>query len=213
MTEQTGKTRIGELLLKEGLLTPEQLTQALAVQKTQTAYRPLGEICVEMKFISILELQRILKKYKKRIQLGELFLNLGLLTREQLQTALDKQKVEGGKLGQILIEMGIITENMLVNTLAIQMGIPKITPDFSLIDRKLSQGISMHFLMKNEVIPAFKEGDVLTVIMSNPLDEDTIEDLRKVFRCNIEPAIASATAIRDTIRRIPENVSYKGKVE
>ena len=67
--------------------------------------------------------------------------------------------------------------------------------------------------MKNEVIPAFKEGDVLTVIMSNPLDEDTIEDLRKVFRCNIEPAIASATAIRDTIRRIPENVSYKGKVE
>lgn len=201
------KLRIGELLVQEGLITTEQLDQALLVQKNQKAYKPLGMVCIELKFLSRADLNRILKKYQKNIRLGELLINLGLITPEQLKEALEQQKSEGGKLGDILIKKGIITETSLINTLTIQMGVPKIIPDFHLIDKKLLEGISEEFLMKYGVLPAFKGDDVLTLIMGNPLDEETIHDLSKIFKCKIEPAIAPSKDIQDAIKQHYQKVT------
>ena len=198
----TQKPKIGELLVKESLLTQEQLQEALSVQKNQKAYMPLGDICVDMKFLTKGDLNRILEKYKKRIQLGDLLLKLQLITEDQLQQALKQQKVEKKKLGEILVKMGFITEASLANTLSIQFGVPKIATDFSLIDEKLLAKINKEFLFQNEIIPAFKEDNVLTVIMSNPLDDDLIRNLNQIFRCTIEPAIASASDIRKTLENV-----------
>ncbi len=197
----TGKLRVGDLLVQEDLITPEQLDQALSVQKNQKIYKPLGEVCVELKFLSRTQLNRILNKYQKNIRIGDLLINLGLITQEQLQTALKQQKSEGGKIGDILVKMGFLTETSLINTLTIQLGVPKIVPDFRLIDKSLLEGISEEFLVKHEVLPAFKEGDVLTVIMSNPLDGQTIRDLTNTFGCKIEPAIAPSGDIQNAIKQ------------
>jgi len=196
---QTSKLKVGEMLIQEGFLTPEQLNQALTVQKSQKVYKPVGEICVELKFLSRRQLNKVLNKYQKRIRIGDLLINLGLITPEQLQEALRKQKEEGGKLGTILVNMGSITETALINTLTIQMGVPKIIPDFHLIDKKLLEGIGQEFLMKHRVLPAFKEENVLTVIMSNPLDEETVRLLGQTFKCKIEPAIATTKDIKKAI--------------
>lgn len=51
-----------------------------------------------------------------------------------------------------------------------------------MIDKALLKGINEEFLLSNEVIPAFKENDVLTLIMSNPLDKDMIQSLGRVFK-------------------------------
>ena len=140
------KPKIGELLVKEGLITQEQLQEALLVQKNQKAYMPLGDICVDMKFLSKAALNRVLEKYKKRIQLGDLLLKLQLITEEQLQLAIAQQKVEKKKIGAILVKMGFITEASLVNTLSIQLGIPKMDANISLIDEKLLAKINKDFL-------------------------------------------------------------------
>lgn len=195
----TNKLRLGDLLVQESLITTEQLDQVLLIQKNQKVYKPLGEICIELKFISRAKLNRILNKYQKSIQLGELLINLELITPEQLEKGLKQQKSERGKLGDILIKKGFITETSLLNTLTIQMGVPKIVPDFHLIDKKLLGGISEEFLIKYEVLPAFKEDDVLTVIMGNPLDEETIRELSNIFKCKIEPAIALSGDIKAAI--------------
>lgn len=197
----TGKVRVGELLVREGVITPEQLDQALSVQKNQKVYKPLGEVCVELKFLSRTGLNRIINRHKKSIRIGDLLINLGLITPEQLKQALEHQKSEGGRIGDILVKMGFVKETSLLNTLTIQMGVPKIIPDFDLIDKTLLEGISEEFLKKYEVVPAFKEGKVLTVIMSNPLDEQTILELRNVFKCRIEPAIALSADIRRAIEQ------------
>ena len=79
------------------------------------------------------------------------------------------------------------------------MGIPKIVPDFHLIDRTLLVGISEEFLIKHEVLPAFKKNNVLSVIMGNPLDEETINELSNIFKCKIEPAVALSEDIKAAI--------------
>ena len=210
MTDK-GKIKIGDLLVHEGAITPDQLSSALSVQKSQKVYRPIGEICVDLRFLSSVRLSQILNKYGKRIQLGDLLVKIGLVTPEKLQEALVQQKEQGGKLGEILTRMGAVTETSLVNALTIQMGIPKIAPDFNLIDRSLLKGISEEFLLKNEVLPAFRGKEAVTVIMSNPLDQQAISELKQVFRCTIEPAIAPARDILNTIKQHFQKAGLAGK--
>src|SRR5690242_7990481 len=117
---EVSKPKIGELLLKDGLITPEQLQEALATQKRQSVYMPLGEICVEMKLLSRDQLKALLSKHHKRIPLGELLINLGLVTAEQVQESLQAQKSSGKKLGAVLIEKGFLHENALISALNMQ---------------------------------------------------------------------------------------------
>jgi len=208
----SSKLRVGELLVQEGAITQEQLLKALAAKKEGTAYKPIGEVCVDLKFLSRSRLHQILNQYQKRISVGDLLIKLGLITPEQLDEGLRHQKKIGGRLGDILVSKGFITENALVDALSIQMGILKVAPDFHLIDKNLLKGISEEFLLSNEVIPAFKENDVLTLIMSNPLDRDMIQNLGRVFKVSkIKPAIASSTDIRNAIHQHFQRVSFEKK--
>ncbi len=205
----SSKLRVGELLIQEGAITQENLERALAVQKENTSYKPIGEVCVDLKFLSRARLHRILNQYHKRISVGDLLINLGLITPGQLDEGLTHQKKIGGKLGAILVSKGFITEGALVDALSIQMGILKVAPDFHLIDKGLLKGINEEFLLSNEIIPAFKENDVLTLIMSNPLDRDMIQNLGRVFKVRkIKPAIASSTDIRNAIHQHFQKVTF-----
>jgi len=201
--------KIGELLVEEGCITPEQLALAIETQKAQKTYAPLGEICVEMKLLSKADLGKVLSAHRKRIPLGELLTNLGLVTPEQIREALDQQKAGGKKrIGKILVERGFISEAALIGALNLQLGIPKISPHVGLIDKKLLEGLNPAFLRKNEVLPAFKQGDELTLIMADPLNEAAVRDLERVFRFKIQPAIASAEEIHNAITQC-----FQGELE
>lgn len=193
--EKLEKLKVGELLVQEGLITHKQLEEVLERQNKKDTYQPVGEMCVNLNFISKADLNKLLKRYKKRIQLGDLLVNMGLVTQKQIEDAINDVKAGKKKLGKVLVEHDIITESSLVNALSLQLGIPKIVPDINLIDRNLQKKLNMEFMKKNEVIPAFKEENVLTVIMADPLDETTIVDLEKFFKCQIDPAIAMSNDI------------------
>ncbi len=197
--KSSSKAKIGELFVQEGLLTSEQLAQALAAQKAQHPYMPLGEVCAELKFFSRAVLRAFLRKHQKNILLGELLTNLGLVTEKQLQEALEHQRSSQDKLGIILVLKGYLTEAALISVLSIQLGIPKIIPNPSLIDRNLLKGVSQSFLQKHMVLPCSRDRDVLTLIMADPLSENSIRDLEGVFRCKIQPAIASTHDIHEAI--------------
>jgi type IV pilus assembly protein PilB len=204
--EKPKRLKIGELLVKEGYITEKQLYDAMAQQSKEKTYIPLGEVCAKLKFISKSELQSILRKYRKHIQLGELFVNMGLLSQEEIDRALEIQKIEGKKLGTILVELGYITETHLINSLSTQLGIPKITPTPGLIDPSVLGGVSKAFLLKNEVLPLFRYGDTLTVIMSDPLSEETVRLLESTYKCKIETAIAPSEDIQKVIKSIYEDI-------
>lgn len=202
------KLRIGEILTQEGIITDEQLQEALEAQKASEVPVPLGEVCINLKFISRVNLRRLLRKHQASIQLGELLINMGLINEDQLNEALQHKEITGGKLGTVLMDLGYITEAALVEAVSIQLGYPKILPTMALIDKTLLKGLSAPFLKKNKTLPSFREDDTVTVIMSDPLDDEVIELMRKHFKCTIEPAVATGEDIIKTIDLYFKTVTF-----
>jgi type IV pilus assembly protein PilB len=196
--------RIGDLFIREGLINKEQLERALAQQKTRKGYQPLGEICRNLGLITRRELREVLLKYRKQIVLGDLLLRLGVVSQSQLREALELQRTSGKKLGEILVEKGFLTEAALQDTLSIQLGVEKASPDSRRVDRALLNGVNAAFLRKKGVLPLFhdKATGVLTVVMENPTDAETIADLEKIFRMRVEPTILTSGAVDNLLNEL-----------
>ncbi|MBM7648936.1 type IV pilus assembly protein PilB [Bacillus ectoiniformans] len=127
---------------------------------------------------------------KQRKRLGDLLVESGLITEEQLQTAL-KEKSDGQKLGDALLQRGYITEQQLIEVLEFQLGIPHVSLYRYPIDTKLLSLISKETAKKNLIIPLKKEDGRLFVAMADPMDYYTIEDLRLSTGFQIDTAIAT----------------------
>ena len=201
---QGNRIKLGELLINEGIITEQQLDHALAVQKNQDRYAPLGEVCSELGYISRTALRNILTTYQKQILLGDLLVNMGVITEDQLHEALAAQRGTAKKLGEILIEKHFIRQSALAEALSVQLGIPKITPNIRLVDTSLSNGINPAFFQKKKAIPIYddKERGVITVIMDDPLDTETVSSLEKMFGKQVEPAISTTGKVEDLVNEI-----------
>lgn len=200
--------KLGDLMVREGLLTPDALQKALIKQK-QTAmisdlgqpghYKPLGLICVEMKLITKQDLQRFLSRHHKRIQIGELMVNLGLINQDQLNHVLEQQRFSSNRFGTLLIQSGIISEQQLTHALSMQLDIPRILPSPELIDPELLKGLDEAFLRTHECLPVHRYGNQMVVVMSDPLNSELLQTLLDRFKCKITPAIAPASEILNTL--------------
>jgi len=190
------KYKIGEILLKEKIITKKHLAYMLHLQKKRKEWKPLGELAIELGYIWRNDFKKLLRQYKKHLRIGELFIELGLIDENQLSQALKRQQTIKKRLGEILIEMGLIKETDLVKALSMQLGIPRIEPNLNLCDAEaLFARVNERFLRKNKLFPAFRQGDTITVIMDDPLDDTTLQGLEKVFNCKVEAAIATSGAI------------------
>ena len=147
-SKPTLEMRVGELLVKLGFLDERQLEQALIVQREQATYKPLGEICKALGFISGGVLRDILFRYRKQILLGELLCKMGVISDDQLNESLQEQKKSREKLGKILVKKRIVTSSALVDTICVQLGITKLHPKKDMIDRDLINKANESFFRK-----------------------------------------------------------------
>jgi len=117
-------------------------------------------------------------------RIGELFLKKGLLTEEKLKEALEYQKRYGGRLGWILVSLGLVSGEDFFRTLAEYYHLPferdKERVLYS-IDKRFVRRFNPRELMEYEVIPARLEGGVLIVYTSYPCSNKLMEFLRKHF--------------------------------
>ncbi len=206
--ENDAKLRIGDVLLKEKIITDEQLQIALDAQKGEGAGLPLGEVCIRLKFISRRDLRLLLRKYQANVRIGDLLLNMGLINAEQLEEALMHQSVSESRLGDTLIDLGYITAAELTEAISIQLGYPKIIPNAAIIDKTLLNGLSPSYMKANLFIPAFKQEGILTVIMANPLNNEIVQLINKIFKCDVELAIAAAADISTFIDRFTKGIEF-----
>src|SRR4029453_11209403 len=117
------KVPLGELLCQAGLLTAEQLTQALTAQKTRRPAVPFGQLCIELGFVSAAQLGSVLSKHGRRLFLGEWLALTGVITPAQLRAALRQQLTQGSQkqpLGALLIAQGWLTDTTLQQALTQQ---------------------------------------------------------------------------------------------
>jgi type IV pilus assembly protein PilB len=141
-----------------------------------------------------------MKKKQERKRLGDLLVEAGLITEAQLQEAL-KEKAPGQKLGDALLQRGYITEQQLIEVLEFQLGIPHVSLYRYPIDPKVTNLISKEFAKRHMVMPLKIEGDRLLVAMADPMDFFVIDDLRLSTGFQIETAIASKDDILRTINK------------
>ena len=136
---------------------------------------------------------------EKRKLLGEMLIDEGLITAEQLNKAIAQQKQSGLRLGQLLIRMGLVTEEGIIATLGDQAGIPYVNLDNYIIDPKVISLIPESLARSSLIIPLFKIGSTLTIAMADPLNVKAIDEARRTAGCEVDMAVSSEEQIRRAI--------------
>lgn len=139
------------------------------------------------------------------MRLGDLLTSVGLITEDQLQTALEAQKTSHKRLGTVLIEEGIISEQHLIETLEMQLGIDFIDLSRVHIPMELAQLLPKSIAKKHNVVPVRLNKDELILAMADPLNFVAIEDVRTATRKRVTPRIATAAAVDRAIATLYGN--------
>ncbi len=136
-----------------------------------------------------------------RERLGELLVAAGLVTRAQLDHALQVQVAEGGKLGQILVRQLIVDEDDIARTLAEQKGLDHVSLTTYPVDREATSRIPERIARRNLVIPIGYEDGSLVLAMADPLDVEAIDDVKVSTGLGVIPVVATGTQIQYAIEK------------
>ncbi len=138
---------------------------------------------------------------KSKLRLGDILVNHNIITEEQLQKALELQKGTGQKLGSVLIMQGWLTEEQLFVVLEEQYQIPYLDINNIYIDAKVPKLISESLARKHMSIPIRLDKNVLTVAMVDPLDMIAKDDIRIITGLELEIVISAQQDIARAINR------------
>ncbi|HXN30734.1 MAG TPA: hypothetical protein VN894_02690 [Polyangiaceae bacterium] len=138
-------------------------------------------------------------------RIGELLVEAGVLSQQQLEQALFAQRKDGRRLGQLLIELGLVGETKLTQTLSRQLSVPWVSlyhVDFS---RTLLNLVPRAVAEKYSLVPIFvrrvrSQGETLYVAMDDPTREDAINEVMRTSSMPVKPMIACPSDIRAAIR-------------
>lgn len=144
-------------------------------------------------------------------KLGEMLVQVGMITQEQLSEALQIQKQSGGKLGNILINLGYVTEELLFAFLGKQAGLQFISlSEFGDISEETLDSVPESIVRRQLLIPISKKGNTLTIAMSDPFNIFAVDDLKLMTGFDIEVVICSEKEIKEAIEKY---YAAKGSIE
>ena len=134
-------------------------------------------------------------------RIGEILLERGIITPAQLQKALAHQAQNGGLLGQIFIELGFVTEQEVALALTAQYGFPYLPLDNYEIEEGVTALIPEHVARQYCLIPVDRIGNALTVAMADPSNVQAVDDIEMLTSCVVQTFVATPTDIRNAIDR------------
>ena len=137
-------------------------------------------------------------------RIGDLLIEEGLITREQLGQALTEQRSSGMRLGYVLVKMGLVQELDITKMLARQYHVPAVDLGKFKVEEKIVNLVPADVALKHTVLPLKREGRSLTVAMAEPGDVQVVDDLKFITRCDIVPVIAGEYTLRTAIEKYYE---------
>jgi type IV pilus assembly protein PilB len=135
------------------------------------------------------------------VRIGELLLKERRITPEQLQEALNQQKAHGGKLGTALVKLNFVTDEDITSLLSKQYGVPSINLAQFDIDPNIIKLVPAETAHKYQIVPLSRSGATLTIAMTDPTNVFAMDDIKFMTGYNVEPVVASETAVADAIMR------------
>jgi type IV pilus assembly protein PilB len=139
---------------------------------------------------------------KVKKRLGEMLVEKGILTEEKLRQALIDQKKAGLKLGQFLTRQSIVNEQQIIDMLSEQLKIPKYHPENFPLDLDLVRIIPIDISQKFQIAPLRKKGRLLTIAMVDPLDINALDTLEVLTNSEVEPVVCSEREVNQLISSI-----------
>src|SRR5271167_534498 len=140
-------------------------------------------------------------------RLGEILIKENLITSDQLRQALEHQKAGGGRLGTCLMKLGFISDDEITGVLSRQYGIPSINLKYYEVDASVIKLIPQDTAVRYQIVPLSRVGSTLTIAMTDPTNVFAMDDIKFMTGFNVEPVVASETAISEAIHK------FYGEVE
>jgi type IV pilus assembly protein PilB len=134
-----------------------------------------------------------------RKKIGDLLLERGLITQQQLEQALRVQAGSGKRVGEVLIDAGFLSEEQLAEAVSERLNLPRVSLDMIVIDPAVVQRVPVEIARRYRVIPIFGIGNTLTLAMADPLNIIALDEIRYVTGCDIKRAVATGTEIKEAI--------------
>lgn len=141
---------------------------------------------------------------RKKMRLGDVLINNGAITMDQLKQALEAQKGTGRMLGEVLVDEGILTAEEIAQALSNQMHLPFVDLKRVDVPDEILNLVPVNVLKKNKVFPyAYAPGNpnVLQVAMVDPMDMNAMDDIYIITNLQVEPAV---TTTRDIMLAIDQ---------
>lgn len=135
---------------------------------------------------------------RKKLRLGDVLVNSKAISNTQLLQALDLQKGSGKKLGEVLVDEGIVTEEQIAMALSTQLHIELIDLTTIAVSQDILDLIPVNVLKKNKIFPieyAQDSMNVLRVAMADPMDMYAQDDISIITNCQVEPAVTTTRNI------------------
>lgn len=153
---------------------------------------------------TLAEIRRATQHYyykKKPKRLGEILLDAKTLSKEQLDECLANQKVSKKKLGDVIVQMGFSTETEIARALSSQLNLPYIDLSTANIKRDAVDLLNKEFALKHTIIPTNVSSRLVQIAMANPMDIDSIREVKYMLNKDVDIVISTTTDIENAIDR------------
>lgn len=138
----------------------------------------------------------------ERQNIGEILKSFGRITQEDVGRAVDYQQQHGGYFGEALVALGLVSQDELDYGLASQFNLPYVFPDAESVDPHAASLVTPEWALAHLTLPIMATEEGLTVLVDSPMRSEAVEDLHARTDRDIQLALASASKIRELIRRV-----------
>ncbi len=198
-------------LIQSGRLSQAQAEHATRIQKKLVTDKPLLHILKDLKMVSDEVVNEVIQETRLSIRVGQLLVELGHLSPENLEAAsnIQKETEKDLKLGEILVKYNFIDSKLFNKVLSIQLGYPIHEPSLTTINRSLLARIPIKIFAKHQFLPVNSDHILPLVVFADPLDAKVQEIAKKFIGASFQPAIADQQILKETIQLIVNEASGK----
>ena len=153
---------------------------------------------------------------RKKIRLGDVLVNSGVITQEQLEEGLKRQKGSGRKLGETLVDEGFVTEEAIARALSSQLGYEMVDLQNVAISEDILKLVPGNVLERYKVLPfeyAPDNANVLHVAMADPMDMTAMDDITIITNLQVEPVVSTTRSIMLALDKYFGNVEVNSALE
>jgi type IV pilus assembly protein PilB len=199
----TAGSAVAQVLLDSGLITIDQLEYARRVRGRLPAGYALVRVLKDLGVVSQAQVRECLRTRRVPARLGDLLVELGYLSEADLRLALRLQQEQPDTtLGAILIENDLASEQDVYEVLAYQLGLVHVPASDCIAHETLSRLAPVRWLRSNELVPIRQDGDSILIAFARPLDPGPVAAAKRVFGPHLTAGIATRRAVEAAIARL-----------